>query len=227
MVDDIIGDHVGDADPDGTLARILGSLTEEDREFTTPPTGLWDMIANELGVDDAGSRPARLAVVDPADEATEQPLATVVPLTPRGRWGLAFIAGAAALVAMVVSFATWRAVSDKDDVTVIASVPISSEGLGTSSELTGRAELIEEDGVLYIQLDVGDLPSPDGYIEAWLIDTDVQGMYPLGAVNGDVRLPVPHGVEPTDFPIVDLSVEPLDGDPTHSGVSILRGQLTF
>jgi hypothetical protein len=27
------------------------------------------------------------------------------------------------------------------------------------------------------------------------------------------------------YPIVDVSLEPLDGDPTHSGDSIARGQI--
>lgn len=208
MVDDVMGDAQGDR----KLRQVLRSITDDDRTFSEPPPGLWDKIATAAGiVDDVAPAEARLA--------------EVVPLTPRGRWGLAFLAGAAALVALVVSFAAWRAVSEEDDITIIASVPITSAGLDTSSEYTGQAELIEENGALFVRLDVNDLPAPDGYIEAWLIDTDVQGMYPLGAVTGDVRLPVPSGVVPTDFPIIDLSVEPLDGDPTHSGVSILRGQL--
>jgi hypothetical protein len=207
MVDDL------DIPPDGHLARVLAALTDDDRQLDPPATRVWDAIALELGIAET-----------PAENTD---LASVVPLTPKGRWGLAFIVGAAALVAMVASFAAWRAVSEEDDLTVIASTQISSEGLGTASPLAGRAELVEEGGQLYIQLDVSDLPSPGGYIEAWLIDPNVEGMYPLGAVDGDVRLPVPHGVEPTDFPIVDLSIEPLDGDPTHSGVSILRGVLPF
>ena len=36
---------------------------------------------------------------------------------------------------------------------------------------------------------------------------------------------VPADVDPGEFPIVDVSVEPPDGDPTHSGVSLARGEL--
>jgi len=28
-----------------------------------------------------------------------------------------------------------------------------------------------------------------------------------------------------DYPLVDISIEPYDGNPTHSGDSIVRGQL--
>ena len=33
------------------------------------------------------------------------------------------------------------------------------------------------------------------------------------------------GLDLTEFPLLDISVEPLDGDPTHSGVSVARGDL--
>ena len=34
------------------------------------------------------------------------------------------------------------------------------------------------------------------------------------------------GVDLDEYSIVDISVEPIDGDPAHSGDSIVRGQLT-
>ena len=36
---------------------------------------------------------------------------------------------------------------------------------------------------------------------------------------------VPAGVNLTDYPVVDVSLEPLDGNPAHSGTSVLRGTL--
>jgi hypothetical protein len=36
---------------------------------------------------------------------------------------------------------------------------------------------------------------------------------------------VPEGLDLDAFPIVDVSVEQLDGDPLHSGVSVCRGQI--
>ena len=43
--------------------------------------------------------------------------------------------------------------------------------------------------------------------------------------GGEVSLEVPSGVDLTEYPVVDVSVEPLDGDPSHSGVSVVRGRL--
>ncbi|HEX5366505.1 MAG TPA: anti-sigma factor [Acidimicrobiales bacterium] len=59
----------------------------------------------------------------------------------------------------------------------------------------------------------------------WLIDEDVRGMVSLGPSRPDGRYAVPSGVDAGRFPVVDVSLEPPDGDPTHSGTSVLRGTL--
>jgi hypothetical protein len=51
-------------------------------------------------------------------------------------------------------------------------------------------------------------------------------MVPVGVLNGSTgRFTVPAGVNLTDYPVVDVSLEPLDGNPAHSGTSVLRGTL--
>jgi hypothetical protein len=47
----------------------------------------------------------------------------------------------------------------------------------------------------------------------------------MGPVRGTGRFVIPPGVATDSFPIVDLSIEPADGVPTHSGKSVLRGEL--
>ena len=42
---------------------------------------------------------------------------------------------------------------------------------------------------------------------------------------GTTVLDLPEGIDLAEHPIVDVSVEPLDGDPTNSGVSVARGVL--
>jgi Anti-sigma-K factor rskA len=60
----------------------------------------------------------------------------------------------------------------------------------------------------------------------WLIDDAVEGMVSLGAVRPDeARVTVPDGLDLAAYPIVDVSREPLDGDPLHSGDSLWRGRL--
>jgi len=60
-----------------------------------------------------------------------------------------------------------------------------------------------------------------------MIDTDVTRLVSLGPVRADGTYDLPPGLDPAQFPVVDVSVEPLDGDPTHSGDSVLRGELAL
>lgn len=58
------------------------------------------------------------------------------------------------------------------------------------------------------------------------IDREVVDMVPLGVVRpGTQTVALPAALDLARFPLVDVSVEPLDGDPTHSGVSVARGEL--
>jgi anti-sigma-K factor RskA len=66
----------------------------------------------------------------------------------------------------------------------------------------------------------------DGFREVWLIDSEVRGMVSLGPLEGGTgQFVIPAGVDVGQFPIVDVSLEPVDGVPTHSGNSIVRGTL--
>ena len=60
-----------------------------------------------------------------------------------------------------------------------------------------------------------------------MINPDVTQLVSLGPLRSDGFYELPAGIDPVSFPIVDVSVEPIDGVPTHSGNSVLRGQLTF
>lgn len=67
----------------------------------------------------------------------------------------------------------------------------------------------------------------DGFREVWLISEDLEQMYSLGVLAGNEgTFAIPEGVELSQFPIVDISDEPTDGNPEHSGVSVLRGSLS-
>jgi hypothetical protein len=65
-----------------------------------------------------------------------------------------------------------------------------------------------------------------GYQEVWLIAPDLSRLVSLGVMNSDSgTFEVPAGLQLADFPVVDVSDEPLDGNPAHSTVSIVRGTL--
>jgi anti-sigma-K factor RskA len=110
---------------------------------------------------------------------------------------------------------------DVSEVTAVALDPLAG------NEASGRAEVIvREDGSRVVQVDLDAPALDDGYYELWLIDSAVVGMVPLGMVQpGTQEFELPPDLDLTQFPIVDVSVEPLDGVPTHSGDSVARGEL--
>jgi anti-sigma-K factor RskA len=130
---------------------------------------------------------------------------------------------AAAVVALAVAGGLVAA-GRGDDPEVLASAVL--EPLTDVTEPAGEARLVDSgDGQrLDITFD-GELPSAAGFYEVWLIDRQVDGMVSLGPVRADGSYDVPAGVDVERFPVVDVSVEPTDGDPAHSGASVLRGTL--
>ena len=61
----------------------------------------------------------------------------------------------------------------------------------------------------------------------WLINVDGKRMVAVGLLaSGDEgEFEVPLRLIDEGYRIVDISIEPDDGDPTHSGVSLARGEL--
>jgi Anti-sigma-K factor rskA len=197
------------------LGDLVRRARPEEIEWEPPPEGLWDRVAASLEAE-----PAAAAEAVPAEERAAGP--DVVAIGDRRRsWWLGVAAAAAVLaVGVTAALALGR---DGDDTRVVSAVEL--ERLGPSG--SGRAELIDHDGSLQLRVDTSELDAGDGYLELWLIDPSVTRLVSLGPLRSDGVYDVPTGVDPAEFPIVDVSVEPVDGDPTHSGQSVLRGALTL
>lgn len=62
--------------------------------------------------------------------------------------------------------------------------------------------------------------------EVWLIKADASGLISIGLLDGNTgTFDIPDGVDLAQYPLVDVSAEPNDGNPAHSGNSIVRGEL--
>lgn len=191
------------------LQSLVERANPDDIEWEAAPPDLWNRIAAAV---DAGPRHALTPVTDRDD-----PTPSIV--SPRRRWrfataGLAAAAAAAIAVVVIVT-------DDGSDTQVLATVDL--EPLAGSG--SGRAELVRTDDTLHLRVETQDLAAPDGYFEVWLINPSVTELVSLGPLREDGEYDVPPGVDPAAFPIVDVSAEPVDGDPSHSGASVLRGEL--
>jgi Anti-sigma-K factor rskA len=201
-----------------------------------PPARVWDAIAAATGATTAprpeavlaGAPPVRTPVPPAAepDRGTddERPDADVVPFRRTTRPARRWLAVAAALVVGGAVGAGAVAVTrGSDDGTVVAQTalaPLDDDGSSGRAEVRDRAT----GRVLEVDLDAPELE--DGYYEVWLLQSDAQRMVQVGVVHrGATVLPLPDGIDLGAYPLVDVSVEPLDGIPTHSGVSVVRGEL--
>jgi anti-sigma-K factor RskA len=214
------------------LLEMARSLTVADFHLDTPPPGLWAGIEALVAAGEpagATAEPDRPAPQAEAPAPVEH-RAPVVPLTARPARRLPFFLGAAAaILAAAVGLFAYLQRDDAPGATRVDEVALSTAGLeplGSTSE--GRATLLQlADGEYALDVQVDNLPRVNGFLELWIIDTEVKGMYSLGPISRSGRYTLPENVDPTRFPIVDVSVEPADGQPTHSGKSILRGKLTI
>lgn len=235
--------------------ELARSLTDDDRVRHDPPPMVWDNIQAALSstesppatpVTESTPAPGTIGYASTNNEANLHVAATTddevvpqddvidlsvardkrAPATLRKRRRHLLLAGAASILAVVLGLSVLSDINTGPVPTLAAEV--NNETLLEPFGGTARAVLELDDApVLEISFD-GDLPSGEP-VELWLIKPDLSDMRSLGIVepgsaawSGDW----PADLDPSEYSVVDLSIEPNDGDPTHSGRSILRGQLT-
>lgn len=227
-------------DHDDRIADAIRDLAGDDRRLDAPPPELWGRIAGALG----DPAPAQEEVAPPPhlweDIAAEvrdlggRPDASPVPrepVTAAPRRRRAVVALAAAAVVLVVAAGVAIVGRPGDDggppAEVVATASLSGAGLDPGGSSTGTARLVREDGTWEVAVRAPDLPAPapGTYYEAWLLGSGPDEVQSLGALDGADGFAVPDGVDLERFALVDVSIEPIDGDPAHSAKSVLRGRL--
>ncbi|MER6346556.1 anti-sigma factor [Streptomyces sp. NPDC001595] len=217
-----------------------------DDELLEPPADLWDDIADELGL---GSRPGAAhrdtARADGGEEVPPQPSsqptqtttrvmrppedgggATTAPPVPRprrlSRFAVMLTACAALLGAAAGAGITWWA-GDDTAVTAPATQGARLDSLQAGS--VGYARLTGGDSGRTLDITVQGLPQTSGYFEVWLMDRSHTKLISMGVLgpDGHAALPVPDNVDLTEYSVVDVSVQPYNGKPDHSGDSLVRG----
>ena len=134
------------------------------------------------------------------------------------------VAAAAALLGIVLGAGVTAALNDDDSSPdVVASTQLEPLPKHSGS---GDARIVGTGADRALELDVADLTQGDGFYEVWLLGADGKRLVSLGLLDGTTaRFPLPPEVDVSQFPVVDVSLEPADGNPAHSGDSIVRGTL--
>ena len=169
---------------------------------------------------------------DPRPSTVAEP----VPLRPRDerrRRGIpAWAAAVAAAVTLVAGLGIGRLTVAEPDTpggpdqgSVVAAADLTALDSDASR---GVASAVRHDDTITLRVRARELGDEGGFHEVWLINVDGKRMVALGVLApGDLgEFDVPRGLIDEGYRIVDISVEPDDGDPTHSGVSLARGELT-
>lgn len=192
-------------------AAEVGRSTLGAGDLLEPHPRVWSAITDEV---------TRL------EGAVEPTLAPVTSLPQRRAWVLPVAAAAAGVIVLGLGVGgVWSALQPTP-ATVLASASLDAfpDWAGASGEAVVQ-ETAEGTRVIDVSLA---LPGTgEGYREVWLINSETLQLVSLGIVEGESgTFTIPAGLDLSSYNLVDISKEPFDGDPTHSGDSIVRGQLS-
>ncbi len=212
-------------------AKVVNTARSIEPEDTSsdPSPEVWARVSDELGLgqqeSDVSSTPDNLAVLRPGGARSEP---------GHRRWPTSLLVAASVIgvVAGGVLAAGGSALFNDNQPTPIASA--SPDVVGTASLValpdhqgSGKAEIIQTSRGPELIVDVDSLTPSDGFYEVWLIDPKTFQMVGLGALNNNSgRFPIPDGLDLSKYRVVDVSIEPYDGNPLHSKDSVVRGEIS-
>ncbi|GAB3024556.1 hypothetical protein GCM10011376_10100 [Nocardioides flavus (ex Wang et al. 2016)] len=235
-------DHV---DPDrlAGLALDPADASEDVREHAATCPECAGLVASFTGV---RRRAGADALVAPPEHVRAQVLAQVragdVAMvsspsveTRASRRGVpVWLAAVAAALALVAGLGLGRWGADTETPEAVAP-PVDTGTVVAAATLTaldsdadrGRASAVRSEDTFTIRVSATELGDAPGVHEVWLINVDGVRMISIGllASGTEGEFDVPMELVDQGYRIVDISVEPDDGDPTHSGVSLARGEL--
>jgi anti-sigma-K factor RskA len=174
----------------------------------TPPAEVWRRVTAELGL---------------SGESASSSLDSRGAGGVSGGWtrrAVALAAGVAVIAGIGIGVGgTLLLGSDDQPLAVVQLSPLAGKtGSGTAGLVDGGRQL---------KVSASGLVAAGGYYEVWLINEDGKRMVSLGvlAAGHDGTFQVPGDLPAQGYRIVDVSLEPDDGNPAHSLDSVIRGTL--
>ncbi|MFI5728743.1 anti-sigma factor [Kribbella sp. NPDC051587] len=200
--------------------RVMLDKVHDLPELEAPPAELWARITDELSLDPDQPEDAPAAPVAQLRDKRR----TAVPGRFRGRT-LAVAATVAALVGAGVGIGGTLLLRD-DEKAPPVEVAIKLDPLEGKAG-AGTADLVRAAAGGQLKVTASGLSAQQGFYEVWLINTDGKRMVSLGVLDPATggTFQIPRQITAQGYRIVDVSLEPDDGNPEHSHDSIIRGTL--
>lgn len=170
--------------------------------LATPPPQVWERISEQLKTEPVVMRRRGLPT-----------------------WlGLVAATVAGVLIGAGIVTLSGRSAPDK----IVAAAQLAPMPDGPDRGGDAEATLNKTDDGYTVTVKATDMTGPEGFYEVWLLDEQNSGLIALGTLapgQREATFPVPDGVDLEAFNAVDISDEPLDGNPGHSGATVMRGTL--
>lgn len=192
---------------------ITASLDGESLTLEHPPSSVWSRITDVL-------------------DATTEPAVVTTESQPH-RWRTAVVAATACAIGVAATLLS-VAVSHTADTRPRPVTPPATIADGTltpfasSSVTRGSAEVRQAGRARELTVTLTGAPHSAGtFVEAWLLNPRTNAMLALGVVRDRTgTFAIPDDLDLAAYTSVDVSLEPLDGNPAHSADSLARGSLT-
>ena len=236
--------HLAGCPDCGSEVEVLArTATVARRGIAQPPMipgpHVWERVMADVAADRSGGTAPDPLVPSPSPSSSTvangpsasvlggpAPRASVGPRRARTtrRWSAVLVAAGLGLLVGVGGTVLVDLISSRSEVVASASLEPLPGHTGR-----GTAELVRTSGATALRIKVESVTPSEDYRELWLINTDLKQMYSLGVLptSGAGTYPVPPqlagGLD--GFSIVDVSVEPYDGNALHSRNSLVRGVL--
>lgn len=169
----------------------------------------------------------QLAANEPPAELKDQVLVRArgqILTQPWVRWGFWVTTAAALLIAAVFGVGLFRTITGDSSVTV----PLTATSLAPEAGGEVQAEEVGEN--LQVKLEVWEMPelADDEYYEMWYYIEDGSriscGTFKVGS-KGRTTVNLTAPATARDYPEIEITREPDDGDPRASGEEVLEGKL--
>ncbi|ONI74321.1 hypothetical protein BWI15_13430 [Kribbella sp. ALI-6-A] len=210
--------------------RQLAGAVEELPRLESPPHEVWQRVAAELGFraeaapssldpQGAGGMPGAGRTAGAGAEARRRTAGWT-------RRSVALAASVAAIAGIGIGVGG-TLLFDSDDAPVATPRTVVQLAPLAGKTGTGTAGLVQAATGQQLKVSASGLPTAGGYYEVWLINEDGKRMVSLGvlAAGHDGTFQVPGDLPAQGYRIVDVSLEPDDGNPAHSLDSVIRGTL--